>query len=95
MQEPRAADHPEQKAGPPFQMPFTSKLSVDPVDRWRLHLDLLDASKALVDSLSSHGQTEHLAYLRSLMETDLHTRASIEAILGGRPAPVSAARRHH
>lgn len=76
-------------------MPFTSKLSVDPVDRWRLHLDLLDASKALVDSLSSHGQTEHLAYLRSLMETDLHTRASIEAILGGRPAPVSAARRHH
>src|SRR5208282_3415612 len=35
MSMPLAADGTELRAGPPFQMPYTLKLPVDPGDRWR------------------------------------------------------------
>jgi hypothetical protein len=31
----------KQRAGPPFQMPYTLAISMDPMDRWRQHSDLL------------------------------------------------------
>jgi hypothetical protein len=35
------------RAGPPFQMPYTLAISMDPIDRWRLHLDLLRGARDL------------------------------------------------
>jgi hypothetical protein len=72
-------------AGPPFQMPYTLKLPVDTVDRWQLHLDLLDTSRGLVETLLQDQECEQRTYLRALEETDVGTAAMIEKIMGGPP----------
>jgi hypothetical protein len=80
-------------AGAPFQMPYTLELPIDPVDRWRVHLDLFEASKNLVKSLIGQAPKERHAYLRSLRETDERAEAAINAILdcNARPSLAGAA----
>jgi hypothetical protein len=77
-------------AGPPFQIPYTLKLAVDPVDRWGRHLDLLRVSSTLVDCLSKCAGQRHAAYLDALREADRQLMAMIEKILQ-RPAAARAA----
>ena len=72
-------------AGPPFQVPYTLKLPTDALDRWRAHLDLLQASIALTDRLSAMPGQRHAAYLRTLREADGQLISMIEQILR-RPA---------
>jgi hypothetical protein len=67
-------------AGPPFQMPYTMKLPFDPPDRWRLHIDLLRASRALADRLSQQADAPQRAYLTALRKTDGEMIRTIEAI---------------
>jgi len=74
----------ERVAGPPFQMPYTLRLPVDPIDRWHLHLDLIEASRLLADRLLAVNQQKHSKYLRTLKEADLHTATSIQSMLGGK-----------
>ena len=95
VEQPLADGGTELKAGPPFQMPFTLKPPVDAADRWRVHLDLLGASKTLAGCLYEHDPGPHRAYLRTLVETDRQTAMLIEAVLGGHPIPTLAMRRHH
>jgi hypothetical protein len=68
-------------AGPSFQMPYTLRLPVDPVDRWRLHLELLRASESLADQLLQFERQKHQRYLQALEETDRQTGAMIREIL--------------
>jgi Ferritin-like len=41
LKEPRRDPLNDRRAGPPFQMPYTLAISMDAMDRWRLHRDLL------------------------------------------------------
>jgi len=49
----------KRRAGPPFQMPYTLAISMDPMDRWRQHRDLL---------------TGALKLNREVLETELSNR---------------------
>jgi hypothetical protein len=71
----------EDKAGPPFQMPYTLRQPVDPEDRWRTHLDLLEVSRRLASKLEGKAP-RHDAFLKALRQTDDQVRGSIEAIVG-------------
>jgi Ferritin-like len=41
------------RAGPPFQMPYTLAIPMDPMDRWRLHRDLLTGAEELNKQIRS------------------------------------------
>jgi hypothetical protein len=80
---PLRANQPDLMAGPPFQVPYTLKPPVDPLDRWRLHIELLQRSRDLAGHLLAVEGDKHRAYLQSLQEVDHQTRKSIEAMLRG------------
>jgi hypothetical protein len=81
VQMPLATGNSELLAGPPFQIPYTLKLAVDAVDRWRRHLDLLESSTALIDRLLADPQQRHGVYLRALRDADNRIIKMIERIL--------------
>ena len=70
-------------AGPPFQVPYTLASPFGEANRWRAHLDLLDASERLVDVLLARSDTMHHPYLLSLREADRNTVALAKRILSG------------
>jgi hypothetical protein len=87
---PLDADASGQAAGPTFEMPYTLNLPDGEPNRWRLHRDLLHASRILVDELLC---TEGLppqrgAYLRALADADGRTLEMIAKLLD---EPVKAA----
>lgn len=88
MQMPLDARHPEAgNAGPPFQMPYTVDLPYGEADRWRLHLDLLDAAASLVDALGRHAAPARQRYLAAMTESDAQMRATALRILAARGNP--------
>jgi len=93
---PLTADDSKRMAGPPFQMPYTLKLPHDPADRWRQHLDLLEASRLLICELL--GKTEHPkprhTYLLALQKVDSESAAMIQALLGGKTISMSEIKHH-
>jgi hypothetical protein len=75
------ADDPAQRAGPPFQMPYTLNIPTAELNIWRLHLDLIgasDAQRAAIWPLSSGAGH---AYLLALGKADQQSRVEIETIL--------------
>ena len=94
VQMPLAADNSELMAGPPFQIPYTLKLPVDAVDRWRSHLDLLQTSIGLADILLKSKGQRHGPYLRAMREADLQLITMIETILNRHPAARSAVKQY-
>jgi hypothetical protein len=94
VQMPLAPGNSPPMAGPPFQIPYTLKLPVDAVDRWRAHLDLLQVSIALTDRLLRVPGQRHGPYLRTLCEADRQLIAMIEQILQ-RPAAARPAVRQY
>lgn len=91
---PLAARNSELLAGPPFQLPYTLKLAVDAVDRWRRHLDLLQVSAALVKRLLDVPEQRHAPYLLALRDADCRIIAMIEQIIR-RPSAASPAARQY
>jgi hypothetical protein len=81
MQMPLTEGNSDLVAGPPFEMPYTLRLPVDPVDRWHLHVDLLEASRVLADRLAGTGAQNHSKYLQALQQADSQTRVMVETIL--------------
>jgi hypothetical protein len=88
------------RAGPPFQMPYTLAIPMDPVDRWRLHRDLLKGAKELIkqirsdtDELKRHRSppltSEFLSSgeepLRAMQELDEQSVDWIRKVIGGLP----------
>lgn len=54
-------------AGPPFLIPYTMDLPIGEPNRWRMHLDLLQASENLIKELQNQ---RYATYLHSLREAD-------------------------
>jgi hypothetical protein len=84
------------RAGPPFQMPYTLAISMDPMDRWRLHLELLRGAldlNAVIDgylneskgrlSLNASFLDWNLQFLRAMRELDQKSADWIEKVIAG------------
>jgi rubrerythrin len=68
-------------AGPPFEMPYSLALPDREPDRWRLHRDLLLASRQYNSCLQKL-PTSHASYLRSLEEADQKALEQVELLIG-------------
>jgi hypothetical protein len=68
-------------AGPPFEMPYSLSLPDRELDRWRVHRDLILASRKYIVSLQELG-TPHFHYLKSLAQTDQKSSEQIELRIG-------------
>lgn len=76
----------EERAGPPFQMPHTLMLPHDEIDRWRLHLDILDASATLVGQIrTADGTGAGQAYVTALAQADRIERDQVEQSIAAPP----------
>lgn len=62
-------------AGPPFELPYSLALPDQPAERWRLHLDLLGSSQALVAQLRQAGEVGSI--LNNLDTRDSSRRTKI------------------
>jgi hypothetical protein len=71
---------PKTPAGPPFQMPYSLNFPSDEQDFWRLHFDLLDASREVTSRLPVSG-ADGAAFLAALREAEAQSRRDIGAIL--------------
>jgi hypothetical protein len=79
-------DDPEapERAGPPFEMPYTTALPPDDADCWRLYRDLLETSRSLCAGLLSEAPSVGGdAYLRALRELDLGGVAWLDRLIWG------------
>jgi hypothetical protein len=94
MQMPLAADKLEAMAGPPFQVPYTLKLPVDPTDRWRCNLDVLRTGVELGEYLLKFPDQRHRRYLLAMIEADRQLITMIKTILSWRPATEPAVKTH-
>lgn len=73
------------KAGPPFSLPYTLRIPALERDRWRLHLDLIDASEILLKEVTSNDDLRD-----AIRKTDDEVRRKIAEFAGtGTPAPPS------
>jgi Ferritin-like len=70
------------KAGPPFQIPYNTKLPFEEVDCWRLHLDLIDASDSVLQQLRYLGKGQRADYAAALISADQGARRQIEVLRG-------------
>jgi len=68
-----------ERAGPPFQMPYTLMLPHDEPDRWRLHRDMLDASAVLIERIAATGGAPR-AYLAALAQADEIERGQLDVL---------------
>jgi len=73
-----------ERAGAPFEMPYTTVLPPDDVDCWRLYRDLLETSQDLSDDLLSRGPSvEGRDYIISIRDLDLGAIAWLDQMLAG------------
>ena len=75
------ADPGGERAGPPFQMPYTLMLAHDEADRWRVHRDLLDASATLVARIRT-GSGAGQPYIVALAQADEIERGQVDLLIG-------------
>lgn len=81
MRLPLGPDGGELRAGPPFQMPYTLQLPTSSADRWRVHIDVLDAAAALMSELEAMTSEGGRRYLRTCLCTDSELRAVMASAL--------------
>jgi hypothetical protein len=73
-----------ERAGPPFEMPYTTTLPPDDVDCWRLYRDMLETSRGLCQGLLSEAASgAGTEYLRALRELDLGAVAWLDRLISG------------
>lgn len=65
------------RAGPPFQMPYTLQLPDTDASYWRLHIDLIDASRVQLTS-QLIATDEGSAYAKALLSLDADARAEMQ-----------------
>jgi hypothetical protein len=78
---PRLASDPEapERAGAPFEMPYTVDLPEHEPDRWRRHLDVLESSLDLVQRMGSDPDDASDPLLQELAASDMAARQIIRA----------------
>jgi ferritin-like protein len=72
----------ERRAGPPFEMPYSITLPAVEHDCWLLHMDLLEASAALIRKIEPGATARERDYLASLAGIDRETMSAIAALMG-------------
>lgn len=77
---PLAEEGGDERAGPPFQAPYTLALPDWDSDKWRVHRDLIHGTARLITDLDVDGET-HRAYLRALRDHDELTLQVVERLL--------------
>jgi hypothetical protein len=77
---------PKERAGPPFELPYTLSFPTHEIDFWRLHLDLVEAAATQLASIFRHTTGPGIAYAEALRTADRHTAAEIETILNASSA---------
>jgi Ferritin-like len=70
------------RAGPPFQIPYTTKLPSEEADCWRVHVDLIDAAGRLLEELSKASKTKRADYAVALRNADRQARRELEILIG-------------
>lgn len=75
----------DERAAPPFQMPHTLMLPHDEVDRWRLHLDILEACSTLIAQIRTDGSDAGQAYVTALAQADEIERDEVEQSIAATP----------
>ena len=84
VQLPLATDHPNgDRAGPPFELPYTLAMPSRESNRWRLQLDLLEAARALQEWLLPRASEGGRRFLNGLRATDEAAMRRVERILAG------------
>jgi hypothetical protein len=73
--------HP-QRAGPPFQMPYSLALPPEEADCWRLHIDLINAADRLLSQLAEIAKGPRAEYAVVLRSADHRAKQEIELLLG-------------
>jgi hypothetical protein len=68
-------------SGPPFEMPYTLGISDREQDRWRLHRDLILASRQYSTSLLSISSS-HTSYLKALIDLDRKSLDQVQTLIG-------------
>src|SRR5205823_10191010 len=71
-------DGPE-RAGAPFEMPYTLDLPSSESDRWRRHLDVLETSLNLVRRMYADPADAEDPLLQELAASDMETRQILQA----------------
>lgn len=83
-----ASDNPKDGlAGPPFQTPYTLNSPTSERDRWRGHLDRLQASRTLIKHLLLICAESRKPYLFAMLEADEKLVQLAKAILSGSVDP--------
>ncbi len=73
-----------ERAGAPFEMPYTTTLPPDDMDCWRLYRDLLETSRTLsAELLASAPQGDGRDYLLALRELDLGAIVWLDQLVSG------------
>jgi hypothetical protein len=72
----------EKRAGPPFQIPYSMKLPAEEADCWRLHLDLIEASRRLLHAISAIPGNPRSSYAATLRSVDLGANRQLELLVG-------------
>ncbi|MFL5731674.1 MAG: ferritin-like domain-containing protein [Chloroflexia bacterium] len=86
---PRLEGEPErpERAGAPFEMPYTLALPEHEPDRWRRHLDVLETSLGLMRRMSDDPQNAEEPLLREIAESDMMARQIMQAVAAGDMLP--------
>ncbi|MBI3345745.1 MAG: ferritin-like protein [Burkholderiales bacterium] len=87
MSSPVSDDPQDGFAGPPFQSPYTLNSPGSEADRWRGHLDRLQASRTLIDRLLTICAETRKPYLFALREADEKLCQLAHTILSGSVDP--------
>jgi Ferritin-like len=69
------------RAGPPFEMPYTTVLPEDDADCWVLHRDLLETSQSLCAELLPEASADRGAYLLALRDLDRRAIAWLDGLI--------------
>ena len=71
-------------AGPPFELPSNTRISVGDIDCWSMHRDSLTASRdACREILEADPTSDERAYIDTLLALDAQTEIWIDQILAG------------
>jgi len=73
----------DERAGPPFSVPYTLALPDWDSDKWRVHRDLIAAAETLIHQLDEDPDEAQHAYLRALRDHDRQTLEVVERLLTG------------
>lgn len=75
------------RAGPPFELPYTTQIPDGESERWSRHLDVSVASSALISEILKDPVDSQDMFLKDLKVADEQDQVVMAELAAGRPAP--------